>query len=367
MKKILLLLGLSQFMLIAQDDAVCKKCHATIYHEFYDSMHHKSSPKADRVHQATWDLHPLKKKDDYTCAQCHTPNTQETGKVGDPISCTTCHTIESIEEHKAANKNIYTDKPKRFFSATENQSKQVVKFQQNNGWFGLNKSTEGSPYHTIDYSNDLFSSGKVCMGCHSHRQNGHGFELCRTPMEGAKERTKNCITCHMPKVKGSATSITQTPTHAYHGFAGVYNDPKLLAQYVDIELERTQSGFSLFVTNRAPHDLMLHPMRVVELQATLLTQSGSKRLPSHSFVRSIGKDGKPAMPWLATEVVEDTMIKANETRKVAFEEAVQSGDTVEVKLGFYPVNPKVAKNLNLGSEHSLSEFTILKKIELTIK
>ncbi len=367
MLKILLFVGLLQAALFAQDDVVCKKCHATIYHEFYDSMHRKSSPKEDKVHQATWDLHPLKSKDDYTCAQCHTPNTQESNKVGDPISCTACHAIASIEEHPTANQNIYTDKPKTFFSATTNAERQIVKFQQSKDWLGLSKSTEGSPYHTIDYTNDLYSSGKVCMGCHSHRQNGHGFELCRTPMEGAKEGTKNCITCHMPKIKGSATSITQTPTHAYHGFAGVYNDPKLLAQYVDIKLERTQNGFDLFIINHAPHDLMLHPLRVVELQATLLTQNGSKKLPSYSFVRIIGKDGKPAMPWLATEVVKDTMIKANETRKVAFDEAVQSGDTVEVKLGFYPVDPKAAKNLNLESERSLTKFTVLKKTEFTIR
>ena len=39
----------------------CKGCHPTIYSEFYNSSHRKSSIFENKVHKAMWDLHPDKK------------------------------------------------------------------------------------------------------------------------------------------------------------------------------------------------------------------------------------------------------------------------------------------------------------------
>ena len=37
--------------------------------------------------------------------------------------------------------------------------------------------------------------------------------------KGAKDEETNCISCHMPKIAGSATSIKITKEHRFHGFA----------------------------------------------------------------------------------------------------------------------------------------------------
>ncbi len=82
------------------------------------------------------------------------------------------------------------------------------------------------------------------MGCHSHKQNGHGLDVCRTDKRGAESRDENCITCHMPKVKGSATNIRVSKRHAYHGFAGVINRPELLSRYIDMGYRIGDGGFT---------------------------------------------------------------------------------------------------------------------------
>jgi len=61
------------------------------------------------------------------------------------------------------------------------------------------------------------------------------------------------------------------------------------------------------------------------------------------------------------------MIKANEKRVVKFDEILKSGDKVEVKLGFYVVNPKVLKKLNLQDEEELTKFTTLKSTHFTVE
>lgn len=73
------------------------------------------------------------------------------------------------------------------------------------------------------------------------------------------------------------------------------------------------------------------------------------------------------MPWLATEVVKDTMIKANEKRVVKYDKALQSGDKIEVVLGFFVVNPKALKKLNLQDEKEATEFTILKSKNFSVE
>jgi len=80
-----------------------------------------------------------------------------------------------------------------------------------------------------------------------------------------------------------------------------------------------------------------------------------------------GTKGKPAMPWLATEIVKDTMIKANEKREVRFDTKLQSGDEIETTLGFYIVNPKAVKKLGLEEHKELSSFTVLKRSYFKVK
>ena len=362
MKTLLYILALSALLFASADKAdtaSCKKCHPTIASEFETSMHKKSTIYDDKVHKAIWDKHPAKAKDNYKCAKCHTPNATAKNEKHEGITCLNCHTIIDVEKHAKVNKNIYSKKDKTFYSAEKGRETQKVIYKTITTWWGKT-TTVGSAYHDIDYTNEKFYTGEMCMGCHSHKQNSHKFSVCTTDEAGAKDKKENCITCHMPKILGTATTVRLSEKHAYHGFAGARVEPRMLAKYVELGFKKSAKGFDITLHNKAPHDLMTHPLRVVQLKATLIRGTKHTALKTHSFVKVIGTKGKPSMPWLATEVVKSNMIKANEKRVVAFDQALQSGDKVEVVLGFYIVNPKVLKKLNLQDEKELREFTILK-------
>ncbi len=79
----------------------------------------------------------------------------------------------------------------------------------------------------------------------------------------------------------------------------------------------------------------------------------------------IGKDGKPAMPWAADTTIKDTMIQANEKRSIKYDFKLQKGDRVDVVLGWYLVNPKAVKKLNLEDEKIATEFHLFKKQSFT--
>ena len=356
MRILFIILILFSLKVLANSVNICKGCHPIISAEFEQSRHKKSSIREDKVHKAVWDKHPAKIKNNYKCAKCHTPNNSS----HDGMTCMSCHTIIDIEKHPKSNKNIYEQKDKLLYSAQMGMESKKVIYHQKSSWFGLVTKTIGSPYHDIDYTNKNYYTGGVCMGCHSHKQNSKGFEVCRTNPKGAETRTDNCITCHMPKVKGSATNIRISPKHAFHGFAGVRNGHELLSKYVDISYQKTHSGFDIIIHNKAPHNLLTHPLRVVKLKTTLKRDNKIEKLKDVTFVRIIGTDNRPSMPWLATEVVKDTMIKANEKRVVQFNVKLQKGDEIETLLGYYIVNPKAVKKLNLEGDKELFEFIPLK-------
>jgi len=352
--------------LLANDISTCKSCHPIIYNEFQKSFHKKSTIKEDAVHKAVWDKHPAKAKGNYKCAKCHTPNVTEE-HPNDGITCLSCHTIIKVEEHVKSNKNIYETKDKTLYSAEKGMENKKVVYEEKSSWLGLVKETKGSPYHDIDYRNKNFYTGKVCMGCHSHKQNGKGFDVCRTNPKGAENEEYNCISCHMPKVEGSATTIRESKTHAFHGFAGSRNAPELLAKHVGISYKKSEVGFTITVENRAPHNLLTHPLRVVQLKTKLKRDGKSMTLKTETFVKVIGTENKPSMPWLATQVVKDNMIKANERRDISFDTKLQSGDEIETTLGYYIVNPKVIKKLNLEDHKELRHFITLKREYFKVK
>lgn len=357
--KYILLSGLFVINLFASNsDNTCKSCHLNIYTEYYSSVHSKSSTKDDEIHKAVWDKHPNKQKNDYTCKECHTPN-----EVEKSISCVDCHKISSIKEDKIHNHNIRTTKEKYFYSADIAQKGKVKKFKKDDGFMGLFSTSSGSPYHMIDYSSQDFYDGKICMGCHSHNQNKQNIDSCRVFFENNNSK-KNCITCHMPQIKGSSTSIKITQTHAYHGFSGVHNAPQMLAKYLEIKISQTKKSFVVSLHNASPHPFLLQPLRVAMLNIKI----NSKKLSPIIFARVLGDDeNKLAMPWNATKVLSDTMLKADEYKIFQFDEKLKMGDEIEAEFGFFAVNPKMKEKLELHNNKTANKFTVFKMEVLKIK
>lgn len=337
----------------------CKSCHTNIYDEYYSSMHAKATPDKDPIHNATWKKHPANTKNNrYQCGKCHTPAADNLdkmltkGEIAPPdvnnqthqeaISCAYCHRIKSIQlNDNPSNTNIINTSEKNYYSPK-------------------NSNLE-SPYHSIQtQENEHMKNGNVCIGCHSHKKNKHDLNVCSTNIDNEMDEA-NCVSCHMPKVDGSVSTINDTKKHSFHGFAGSHFHSQMLTQYVGISILRNIDNFIVNIDNQTSHALLLHPMRLAVLKISVLRNRKTIELEKEVFVRVIGKDKKPAMPWVANITLKDTMIQANEKRAVKREFKIQKGDRVDVVLGWYLVNPKALKSLGLENEEVATKFTVFKK------
>jgi len=222
----------------------------------------------------------------------------------------------------------------------------------------------GSPYHDIDYSNEGYYNGDSCMGCHSHKQNSKNFVVCDLEVKQGDSK-ESCVSCHLPQVQGSLANQKESATHAFHGQSIHNNTPALLSKYIKLSLDKNANGFNVNIKNEATHTLFPQPLRLNQLKVSIERDGKSIDLKTESFARVIGTDGKPSMPWLADAIISDTSIKAHETRTVKYTDVLKEGDVVVVKFGYYVVNPKAAKKLEI-TDKSVTEFIVLTKKRFSI-
>jgi hypothetical protein len=339
-----------------EPNQTCKECHPSIYKEFQTAQHARSTVFTDEIHAAVWKKHPKNTKmQSYGCAKCHTPAAsnlkalvgKHNGVVPDAenrtqaegISCAYCHRIESIKHGRMMNVNVVSKEEKSYF--------------------GSLKEHIESPFHKIKTDSAHFNNGNVCIGCHSHKKNKFDMNVCSTNINNELEKA-NCVSCHMPKVKGSVSTLHETKEHAFHGFPGTHSHQDMLGRYVEIGLEQNSKGFTIAVENKSSHALSLHPMRVMQMRVSVTRGEETKQLPAKNFLRVIGANGKPTPPWLAKEEVMNTTVRGNETRRVDYDFALQKGDKVEVALGYYLVNPKMLKGLGLQKSKVATTFHLFK-------
>ncbi len=370
MQKILLLLltlSISLFA-VANESKVCQKCHPIIYDEYYDSSHRKASIYNNPVHKAFWDKHPKGEKG-YTCAKCHSPSDLKSVKEGvieenytqvnEPISCVFCHTIKDVDEGKMANTNISTGETKEFFTAEPSKKgEKKAAFETESSWFGLVTTSKASPYHKIDYNNENYYNGNVCMGCHSHTNNEHSFDITMLDAMIDKNDKNTCVTCHMPQVIGSKVTINETKTHAYHGIAGIYHMNKEMGKYIDLEVTKSEEGFSVKVINKSNHALFGQALREGKLKAKIIRGDKEIELAFFSFTRILAKDGKEAMPWAANGTIKDTLLYAK--REINFAQKLLQGDTLVLTVGVQLLTEKGAKALDLQENKEVTKFRVLK-------
>lgn len=364
---IFLTLSISLFA-VANESKICQKCHPIIYSEYYESSHRNASIYNNPVHKAFWDKHPKDEKG-YTCAKCHSPTDKrvvETGILEDnsiqrdePISCVYCHTIKDVDEGHMSNTNISSGEKKEFFTAElSKKGEKKAEYETESSWFGMIKTSKSSPYHKIDYNNENFYSGNVCMGCHSHTNNEHGFDTAMLDAMISKDDKNTCVTCHMPQVLGTKVTINESKTHAYHGIAGIYHMNKEMGQYIDLEVSKKAEGFSVKVINRSNHALFGQALRQGKLKAKIIRDGKEIELEPFIFTRILSKDGKEAMPWEANGTIKDTLVYAK--REIEFKDVLQNGDILELSIGVQLLTPKGAKELNLQDNKEVTKFRVLK-------
>ncbi len=352
----------------SNESKVCQKCHPIIYDEYYDSAHRKSSIYNNPLHKAFWDKHPKDAKG-YTCAKCHTPTDKkavETGIITDnaiqreePISCVFCHTIKEVDKGEMSNTNISTGAKKEFFTAEPSKKgSKTATFETKSSWFGLVKTSQSSPYHKIDYNNENYYNGNVCMGCHSHTNNEHGFDTVMLDAMIDKNDKNSCISCHMPQVLGSKVTLKDSKTHAYHGIAGIYHMNREMGKYIDLKVQQNTEGFSVNVINRSNHALFGQALREGVLNATITRDDKTIDLPPFIFTRILGEDGKETMPWRATESLKDTLVYGK--KEIFFKTPLLKNDTLTLTIGVKLITKKGAKALELQNSPEMRKLRVLK-------
>ncbi len=352
----------------ANESKVCQKCHPIIYNEYYDSSHRKASTVNNPIHKAMWEKHP-KGAEGYSCAKCHSPNDKEVMRTAvlkenkiqkeEPISCVYCHTIKDVEEGSFSNTNITTDKKREFYTA-EQRKKGMPKaeYETESSFFGLVKVSKNSPYHKIEYNNENYYSGNVCMGCHSHTNNEHSFDITMLDALIDKNDKNTCVTCHMPQVSGTKVTINETKTHAYHGIAGIYHMNKSMGEYIEFKVEKKAKGFSVKVINKSNHALFGQAFREGVLKVQILRDSKKTDLKPFIFTRVFGKDGVEVMPWNADETLKDTLIYAK--KEIEYKNSIQAGDKLTITLGVKRISDEAAEKLNLQNNKEVTKLRVLK-------
>jgi len=148
------------------------------------------------------------------------------------------------------------------------------------------------------------------MGCHSHKQNAKGFEVCNT--KNQYDKTSDCIGCHMTRTLGTVDKQNKDmrKDYASHNFLGVHSQ-EMVKKAVKLELSYKDEVLKLTINNRMGHSIITHPMRLKFVKTTitrdkLVIWSNFKGSPIEDAEASfiiVFKDaeGKTSMPNNAVE------------------------------------------------------------------
>ncbi len=337
----------------------CNECHENIYREHTGSMHHKSSISKDEVHRK---VKNAVNKDKYKCAICHMPATKSLRAVmsgekqpnpksyrqQDGVSCFFCHQISKIYNSDAHKIN---------FSNYRGEKKPTV-------YGNLKKPYESNEHHT--QANEIYKNSEVCMGCHSHKQNAKGFEVCNT--KNQYDETSDCIGCHMPSTPGTIEKKNKGTRDKYvsHEFLGVHSG-KMVKKAVKLELVYKNEILELTINNKMGHSIITHPMRL-KFAKTVITRdskiiwSNFKESPLEDkeatfiIVFKDSKD-KPALPNKAIGYKLNRNLKASSSKVIKYNvPKLQKGDEIKSTWISYIVNPKIAKKLQITTEDIIKPY-----------
>ncbi|MFA6760675.1 MAG: multiheme c-type cytochrome [Sulfuricurvum sp.] len=338
-----------------QSSKSCAECHEEIYNEHASSMHHRSTIMGDEVHKKLYEAGGSSK---YECALCHMPSSPNLASLmrgdlkaedadytnpanSDGVSCFYCHQINKI--HRSTSSNI------NFTNIKEGQKPIFL---------GTLKNAMGSDVHESEYS-ELFASSGVCMGCHSHKQNDFGIELCNSLDQHGE--ASNCIECHMPKKSGLVEKYNKgaRSKHASHEFLGVRSS-ELVKKAVSLDLSY-DGDLTLSIENKMAHSIITQPMRLKFVKTTItrgteviwsnFQESPLEDKEATFLIVFQDDEGNVSLPNSAKAYKINQNLRSNTTKKVIYKDlALKSGDIVTSKWISYTVNPNIAKKLGISDE-----------------
>ena len=323
----------------------CKRCHERAFEEW------ETSPLSKSIHspvfRAALDEYLAFSggKDKALCFRCHAPHVTEfmdqaqtfvtQTQSGDPsidgVGCAQCHLIKQVDR-------------------TAHQP--VPKYEPGKTLFGPYKDAAQNLAH-LSVELDLFRKSHLCLNCHQSVPSAANLAksndlLGSWETSKAAKTGKECQTCHMPEQVGESANGENKRKVANHSFPGRIGKLRQEAAKLDVatEIKSDQTKVTVTVQSLVPHNLpTTHPAWA---QVVLdLTVMGKNLKTVYSDHRTYGrvfadaKGQKTVFDFAATKVLEDTVLKPDETRVETFTFATPK-DTrtfdVEAALSYAPVS-----------------------------
>jgi hypothetical protein len=323
----------------------CKRCHERVFEEW------DTSPLSRSIHspafRASLDAFLVSPagKDKALCFRCHAPHVREfpdqvqlfidQAKAGDPsldgVACVQCHLIKQVDRTKQPPEPKYELESKTLYGpykdAVQNRAHQSMEL-------------------------GLFQKSDLCLNCHQSVPSATNLGktndlLGNWDQSKAVKSSKECQTCHMPEQVGESANGEKKRKTANHTFPGrigkLRQEAAKLAVHTKIEGEKTT--VTVKVQSLVPHNLpATHPAWatvVLDLDIkgkNLKTVFTDKRV--YGRVYQDAKGQKTSFDFEAVKVIEDTVLKPEETRVETFTFPTPK-DTktfdVEVTLNYAPI------------------------------
>jgi hypothetical protein len=336
----------------------CAACHPTIFKEWQESFHAKSSVQKDSAHKAMYEaftkaMSVKGKKSTYQCATCHAPMSDNLkalmeGEAGPDsknatqaagVGCTFCHRIEAVNKGKSFDQ--YT-------------------LSKGGAYHTSRPANKKAPHPTAQ--SPLYADGQVCMGCHSQYINPHEVPICVMTEEGKG----NCITCHMTEAAGGAAASSAKKTHLSHRVLGGH-DLGMLQKAATLEVRIENTGkeriVMVEVKNTTEHTFpSTNPMRMAFIKVQAKDKKGAviwenfkadplKEDKQAVFFKAFKAGEKVGVPsWEAEAMAFDTRLKTGETRTLTYPLYSPTISEVEVELFYLLFPPKAIEGFGIPKD-----------------
>ncbi len=351
----------------------CKRCHERVFEEW------ETSPLSRSIHtpafRASLDafLASPAGKDKALCFRCHAPHVREfpdqvqlfidQAKAGDPsldgVACAQCHLIKQVDRTKQPPEPKYELESKTLYGPYKD-------------------SVQNRAHQSMELG--LFQKSDLCLNCHqsvpSAARLGKTNDLLGNWDQSKTVKSgKECQTCHMPEQIGESANGEKKRMVANHTFPGRIGKLRQEAAKMDVhtKIEGEKATVTVKVQSLVPHNLpATHPAWatvVLDLDIkgkNLKTVFTDKRI--YGRVYQDAKGQKTSFDFEAVKVLEDTVLKPEETRVETFTFPTPK-DTktfdVEVTLNYAPITGPVPFLQRVEAESSKgSQDPVFQPIEI---
>ncbi len=323
----------------------CKRCHERVFDEW------ETSPLSRSIHspafRASLDafLASPAGKDKALCFRCHAPHVREfpnqaqlfidQAKAGDPsldgVACAQCHLIKQVDRTKQPPEPKYELESKTLYGPYKD-------------------SVQNRAHQSMELR--LFQKSDLCLNCHQSVPSAAGLGktndlLGNWDQSKTVKSGKECQTCHMPEQIGESANGEKKRKVANHTFPGRIGKLRQEAAKLDVQtkIDGEKATVTVKVQSLVPHNLpTTHPAWaavVLDLDIkgkNLKTVFTDNRI--YGRVYQDAKGQKTSFDFEAVKVLEDTVLKPEETRVETFTFPTPK-DTktfdVEVTLNYAPI------------------------------